>query len=63
MDWQGLLNWSIQAQGECKVDTSLRPLNPDEKKWLEEALGQYNIDIVTGGVTLGQGDEELNPED
>lgn len=46
MDWQGLLNWSIQTQGEHKVDTKLQPLSKDEKKWLQEAISEFNIDIV-----------------
>ncbi len=46
MDWQGLFKWSIQTQGDHKADTTLQPLSKDEKAWLEEALKDYNVDVV-----------------
>ena len=62
MNWQGLLNWSIQTQGEYKTDTSLKPLNKEERAWLEEAIGEYNIDIVGEPLPAGQRDESLDRE-
>lgn len=49
MNWQGLLKWSIGAQGEFKTDTTLQPLSAEEKGWLTQALEENNVDVVGFG--------------
>eukprot|EP01017_Pseudomicrothorax_dubius_P011058 TRINITY_DN14069_c0_g1_i2.p1 TRINITY_DN14069_c0_g1~~TRINITY_DN14069_c0_g1_i2.p1 ORF type:complete len:259 (+),score=45.87 TRINITY_DN14069_c0_g1_i2:113-889(+) len=47
VDWPGLLKWSLQhSDGVSNQPSKFKPMDPETRKWLEEAIKAYTFDEV-----------------
>jgi len=43
VDWNGLYKWSMQYQDDGTKPSEFKPMSPEDRKWLEEAMKHYSM--------------------